>query len=200
MLNDINLNVFHLITSIPIISGTALKFTFFLAYQLIFIFFFIVILYWFFYLKKNIIIRIIFVYKTFVAVIISLLISWIIGKFFYQERPFVMITCKHFFIHKETPSFPSNHGIVTFTISFSFLFWFKKYWIGLLLFIKSFIIAIARIFFCIHWPLDMLGSFILSLIACWISQLLYKVSRDKISSYLIKFYQFFINLIFFKSY
>ncbi|WMY95570.1 MAG: phosphatase PAP2 family protein [Arsenophonus sp.] len=172
-------------------SGIVLKFVFFLANQLIFIFFFCAILYWFCGLKKKIIIRMIFVYKTFIAIIISLLMSWIIGIIFSQERPFVIITCKHLLIHKETPSFPSNHGIVAFTISFSFLFWFKKNWIGLLLFIKSFMIAGARIFLCIHWPLDMLGAFILSMMACWISQLFYSVGRYKILPCIIKLCQFF---------
>ncbi|WMY96425.1 MAG: phosphatase PAP2 family protein [Arsenophonus sp.] len=191
MLNDINLNLFHLITSIPITSGIALKFVFFLAHQLIFIFFFCTILYWFLGLKKTIIIRMIFVYKTFIAIIISLLMSWIIGIFFSQERPFLIIACKHLLTHKETPSFPSNHGIVAFTISFSFLFWFKKNWVGFLLFMKSFMIAGARIFLCIHWPLDMLGAFILSVIACGISQLFYTVFRYKILPYIIKLYQLF---------
>ncbi|WMY94692.1 MAG: phosphatase PAP2 family protein [Arsenophonus sp.] len=190
MLNDINLYLFHLITSVPITSGVTLRFLFFCANQLIFLFFFFCILYCFFSLKKNNIRRIFF-YKTFIAIVISLLISWIIGIIIPHERPFVIITCKHLLVHKATSSFPSNHGMISFTISFSFLFWFKKNWIGLLLMITSFMITGTRIFLCIHWPFDIIGAFILAIIACWMSQLFYMIFGYKILLYIVKLYHFF---------
>ncbi|WP_348666014.1 phosphatase PAP2 family protein [Arsenophonus symbiont of Ornithomya chloropus] len=191
MLNDINLFLFYLITSIPIISVIELKFLSFFANKLIFLFFFFAFLYGFFSLKKKLIVRRIFFYKTFIAIIISLLISWIIGIIFPQERPFLSIACKYLLVHEATPSFPSNHGIISFTISFSFLFWFQKNWIGLLLFVISFMITGARIFLCIHWPFDMVGAFILAIMACGISQLFYIIGGYKLLLYIVKLYHLF---------
>lgn len=95
---------------------------------------------------------------------------------------------QHFLAHAPTPSFPSNHATIAFIFAFGFLFWLRN-WIGLLLFILAFIIAWARIFLGVHWPLDMVGAFLVAIMACGISQTIWEIGGHKLLPYIIKAYQ-----------
>lgn len=107
------------------------------------------------------------------ALVISLLCSWIIGTLFPHERPFTSKVGYQFLSHAADNSYPSDHGIVIFTFAFGFLLW-HRFWSGLALVIIGVAIAWSRIYLGIHWPLDMLGAAILGFISCLISQLLWE--------------------------
>lgn len=188
MLNDINVSLFSFINATPITSITTLTLAIFLAKRLILIFPLITIAYWFWGKSGNLVCQRVFVCKTALALIVGLAISGFIGVIFPQERPFMLGIGQHFLAHAPTPSFPSNHATIAFIFAFSFLFWLKN-WIGLLLFIPAFAIAWARIFLGVHWPLDMVGAFIVAIIACGISQAIWKIGGHKLLPYIIKAYQ-----------
>ncbi|MGP1924219.1 MAG: phosphatase PAP2 family protein [Arsenophonus sp. NEOnobi-MAG3] len=190
MLNDINLSLFSFINATPpIISISTLILAKFLAKRLILIFPLITIACWFLGSSKNLVHQRVFVCKTAFAVIIGLCISGFIGVIFPQERPFMLrMIAQHFLLHDPTASFPSNHATIAFTFAFSFLFWLKK-WIGVLLFIPAFTIAWARIFLGVHWPLDMAGAFFVAIMACGISQTIWKIGGNKLLPYIIKAYK-----------
>ncbi|MFP3029130.1 MAG: phosphatase PAP2 family protein [Arsenophonus sp.] len=189
LLNDINLSLFSFINATPIISIGTLTLAKFLAKRLILIFPLITIACWLCGSSKNLIRQRVFVCKTAFAVIISLAISGFIGVIFPQERPFMLgMIGKHFLVHDPTPSFPSNHATIAFTFAFSFFFWLKK-WVGVLLFIPAFIIAWMRIFLGVHWPLDMAGAFLIAIMACGISQIIWKIAGYKLLPYIIKAYK-----------
>ncbi|MGP1955296.1 MAG: phosphatase PAP2 family protein, partial [Arsenophonus sp. NC-QC1-MAG3] len=69
-----------------------------------------------------------------------------------------------------------------------FLFWLRT-WIGLFLFALSFIIGWARIFLGVHWPLDIAGGFLVAIIACGISQIVWQISGNKLLLYIMKAYK-----------
>ncbi|HGJ5875741.1 MAG TPA: undecaprenyl-diphosphate phosphatase [Arsenophonus sp.] len=195
MLNDINLSLFSLINATPITSSSTLTLAIFVAKQLILIFPFITIVCWLWGSPKELVCQRIFVCKTALALIIGLAISSFIETIFPQDRPFMLGIGQHFLAHAPTPSFPSNHGTIAFTFAFGFLFWLRN-WIGLLLFIPAFMIAWARIFLGIHWPLDMAGAFLTAIMACGISQTIWEVGGYKLLPYIIKAYQIlFASLI-----
>ncbi|MFP3019578.1 MAG: phosphatase PAP2 family protein [Arsenophonus sp.] len=190
MINDINLSLFNLINANLITSFTTVKVAIFLAKRIIYIFPLIIIFFWFYGSAKNLFFQRIFVCKTTIALIISLFISGIISAFFPQERPFMLDggVGQYFLSHPPTASFPSNHATIAFTSTFSFLFWLRT-WIVLLLFIADFTISWARIFLGVHWPLDIAGAFLVSIIACGVSEVIWKIVGHKLFIYIIKAYQ-----------
>lgn len=188
MLNDINLSLFSFINATPITSISTLTLAIFLAKRLILIFPLITTACWFWGKSENLVSQRIFVCKTALALIIGLAISGFIGVIFPQERPFMLGIGQHFLAHAPTPSFPSNHATIAFTFAFSFLFWLRN-WIGLLFLIPAFAIAWARIFLGVHWPLDMVGAFLVAIMACGISQTIWEIVGDKLLPYIIKAYQ-----------
>ncbi len=188
MLNDINLSLFSFINATSTTSISTLTLVIFLAKRLILIFPLITIACWLLGLSKNLVCQRVFVCKTALAVIIGLVISGSIGVIFPQDRPFMLGIGQHFLPHAPTPSFPSNHTTIAFTFSFSFLFWLRT-WIGLFLFTLAFTIGWARIFLGVHWPLDMAGAFLVAIIACGISQIVWQISSHKLLPYIIKAYK-----------
>ncbi|WGM02596.1 undecaprenyl-diphosphate phosphatase [Arsenophonus nasoniae] len=188
MLNDINLSLFSFINATPITSISTLTLAIFLAKRLILIFPLITIACWFWGRAGNLVCQRVFVCKTALALIVGLAISGFIGVIFPLERPFVLGIGQHFLAHAPTPSFPSNHSTIAFIFAFGFLFWLRN-WIGLLLFIPAFTIAWARIFLGVHWPLDMVGAFLVAIMACGISQTIWELGGHKLLPYIIKAYQ-----------
>ncbi|MGP1939000.1 MAG: phosphatase PAP2 family protein [Arsenophonus sp. ET-DL9-MAG3] len=193
MLTDINVSLFNFINAKLITSINILILVIFLAKYLILVFPLISIFCWFWGSSKNLVYQRVFVFKTALALIIGLVISYFIGVFFPQERPFILSRIsQYFFPHAPTASFPSNHATVSFIFSFSFLFWLRA-WIGLLLFIPALMISWARIFLGIHWPLDMVGAFLVAITACGFTQIIWKIGAYKSLIYIIKAYQILFN-------
>lgn len=59
------------------------------------------------------------------AIIVSLVISWLIGHLFPHDRPFVNHIGYNFPHHAPDDSFPSDHGTVIFTFALAFIFWHR---------------------------------------------------------------------------
>lgn len=100
----------------------------------------------------------------FIAVLSALLINNIIGYFWFHPRPFMQGIGNNYLAHAPDSSFPSDHATVLFTISLVFLFRKGARILGILLLVLSLWVAWSRIYVGIHYPFDMLGSLIVSLI------------------------------------
>ena len=98
----------------------------------------------------------------FTSVLISLFIGWIIGLFYFHPRPFMIGLGKELISHGADSSFPSDHATVMFAIAFALIF-LKRYWSSSFFFILSILVSFARIFCGVHFPLDIIGSIIVSL-------------------------------------
>lgn len=79
-----------------------------------------------------------------------------------HPRPFVMEVGRTLIEHQPTASFPSNHMLIFSTIALSYCFAGRKLAGGILLGL-AFAVAWSRIYVGVHFPLDMLGAFILAL-------------------------------------
>ncbi|WP_023271537.1 phosphatase PAP2 family protein [Acinetobacter gyllenbergii] len=95
--------------------------------------------------------------KALVIVLFSLLLSDIIEFFYHHPRPFQLDLGHKLIGHGSSSSFPSQHTLTIVIIAFSYLLaGFKK--IGLIL---SAIVGLARIFVGVHFPFDVIGSFVI---------------------------------------
>lgn len=98
------------------------------------------------------------------ATTLGLTINHVMGAFFYHARPFVHGIGQTYIEHSASSSFPSNHGTIMFTVAFVLAFSkigpIRK--LGLLLLIHALLVAWARVFIGVHWPLDMVGAVMLA--------------------------------------
>jgi undecaprenyl-diphosphatase len=102
------------------------------------------------------------------ALVIALLVNGVVGSLAYSPRPFVIGLGHTLVEHRPNSSFPSNHATVFFayaatlalfgrrTLAFAFI------GIGL-------VVAWSRIYLGIHYPGDMLGAAVVSVVAAVLS-------------------------------
>ncbi len=188
MLEQLNLDMFNLINATPESASGTIAIATVIAKRLILIFPLFTVICWFWGAPQNMTRQRAFACKAAFAIVIGLVISWIAGYVAPHERPFMMGIGTNFLVHEPTPSFPSNHGTIVFTFALAFLFWLRT-WVGLVMLIPAIIIAWSRIYLGVHWPLDMVGAFILALIACGLSQILWSIIGYKVQAPLTRIYQ-----------
>jgi undecaprenyl-diphosphatase len=99
------------------------------------------------------------------AAIIGLVINYIIGLVYFHPRPFMIGLGTQLFQYPAETSFPSDH--TTFMVSIALmLFYFKETRVyGVILLILGLIGGLARVFSGVHFPLDILGSIVVSIIS-----------------------------------
>ena len=103
---------------------------------------------------------------------LSLIIAKIVSLFIYDSRPFVTEKVTPLIPHAANNGFPSDHTLLTMTISAVFLIYNRK--LGILMAILSIIVGQARVLAKIHQPIDIVGSIIIAFIATFISYLIIK--------------------------
>jgi undecaprenyl-diphosphatase len=65
--------------------------------------------------------------------------------------------------HSASGSFPSGHIAFLFALAIA-VYFFNKKW-GLVFFILSLLVGLARIFVGIHYPLDILGGIVIGIVS-----------------------------------
>ena len=103
--------------------------------------------------------------------VLGLFINVVIGHIFFEPRPFVTHQVNLLVDHAADASFPSDHTTGAFALALAVLFVHRKIGIGMLLF--AFLTGFSRIYVGHHYPFDILGSIIVSLV---ISAIVYKLS------------------------
>ncbi len=104
---------------------------------------------------------------TLVAFILSFLLAKIAAILVYNPRPFVTEHIQPLFAHAADNGFPSDHTLLTATIA-SVIFVFNRRW-GVLLFILSLLIGLARVLAYVHQPLDIVGSVLIAVSMTWVA-------------------------------
>jgi undecaprenyl-diphosphatase len=98
----------------------------------------------------------------FYAALIGLIINYLIGFVYYHPRPFVIPTGTLLFSYPADSSFPSDHSTIIFSMALM-LAYFKRTRIpGLLFLVLGIIGGTARVFAGVHFPLDIVGSLLVS--------------------------------------
>ena len=186
-LSELNLSLFSWINASPEASNTSIHFAIFIANDLLYC---IILLFAWFWLrgnydtKKQIL-------KAFIFTSIAILISQCISHVYYHPRPFVMEVGRTLIYHAPNGSFPSDHMLIFSTIAFSYLFSAQRKLGGFLL-IMAWLVAWSRVYLGVHFPLDMLGAFLLAFALNFFGLTLWNLYKDKIMQWVltIHFYLF----------
>src|SRR5205809_383729 len=96
------------------------------------------------------------------SLILSYILAFIAGKLYFDPRPFASNHFKPLIAHVANNGFPSDHALLSFTLA-SIVFVFNKKW-GIVLFILGLFVSSARVVAGIHSPIDILGSFVISVL------------------------------------
>lgn len=93
-----------------------------------------------------------FIVATVIAGVIAFILSRIASKVYYDPRPFVTEHVKPLIAHAADNGFPSDHALLTMTLTAITYFYNKKLALSMLL--LTVIVGISRILAKIHSPLD----------------------------------------------
>ncbi|GLC32633.1 undecaprenyl-diphosphatase [Clostridium omnivorum] len=118
--------------------------------------------------------------NAFVITVINLALSFIIGSIYYVDRPFVHSKVNLLISHTADASFPSDHATGTMSIALGL----GKYSriLGIIMTILSLIVGFSRVYVGNHYPLDVIGAYIIVSITSYLYNLLLKSKIEEIYS------------------
>ena len=104
------------------------------------------------------------------AGVAAIVLSRIAGKLYYDPRPFVKSACQAVVPHAADNGFPSDHTLLGAALA-AILWRYSRLWstvVGLL----TVVVGWARVYGCIHSPIDIIGAFVIgvagALIGRWL--------------------------------
>ncbi len=158
-LDQLNLYLFHILnvpdqTSIWMINYASL-----IAHDLVYLFLLIFAIAWFrgsYEVKTGII-------KAFIFTAITLLMSEVLSAILNTPRPFVIDVGRTLIEHAPTGFFPSNHMSIFSGIAFAYYFSPQRD-LGRILIWTAWLVAWSRVYVSVHFPIDMLGAFLIAII------------------------------------
>jgi undecaprenyl-diphosphatase len=103
-----------------------------------------------------------------VSGLVGLFINQLIGLVWYHPRPFEAGIGQTLVPHVQDSSFPSDHLTLIWAIAFSLLLREQFRLAGWLLALMGMLVAWARIYLGVHFPLDMLGAALVALGSVWL--------------------------------
>lgn len=156
-LSELNLSLFSWINVSAEASNASINFAIFIANDLLYCMIALFAWFWLrgdYQIKKQIL-------KAFIFTSIVIFISQCISHIYYHPRPFVMDVGRTLIYHSPNGSFPSDHMLIFSSIAFSYFFsTYRK--LGIFLIMLAWLVAWSRIYVGVHFPLDMLGAFVLA--------------------------------------
>ncbi|MFZ1019632.1 MAG: phosphatase PAP2 family protein [Minisyncoccia bacterium] len=103
---------------------------------------------------------------VFFAGILAYIVSILLKIFIQTPRPFDAFSQVHSLISETGYSFPSGHATFFMALAMSIFFMHKKagYWFMFF----ALLIGLARIIAGVHFPVDILGGFVLGALVAWL--------------------------------
>jgi undecaprenyl-diphosphatase len=105
--------------------------------------------------------------RALLAAVVALTISKLIGLMWFHPRPFMAGIGQSFLQHAPDSSFPSDHATSMFSVALALMLGqlreVRRF--GLALLALGVIVAWARVYLGVHWPLDMIAAFVVSALA-----------------------------------
>jgi len=158
-LDQLNLYLFHILNVPDQASIWMINYASLIAHDLVYLFLLIFAIAWFrgsYQVKTGII-------KAFIFTAITLLMSEVLSAVLNTPRPFVMGVGRTLIEHAPTGSFPSNHMSIFSGIAFAYYFSPQRD-LGRILIWTAWLVAWSRVYVGVHFPIDMLGAFLMAII------------------------------------
>ncbi|ENU16345.1 phosphatase PAP2 family protein [Acinetobacter lwoffii] len=157
-LDQLNLSLFHVLNVPDQASIWIINYASLIAHDLVYLFLLIFAIAWFrgsYQVKTGII-------KAFIFTAITLLMSEVLSAVLNTPRPFVMDVGRTLIEHAPTGSFPSNHMSIFSGIAFAYYFSPQRD-LGRILIWTAWLVAWSRVYVGVHFPIDMLGAFLMAI-------------------------------------
>ncbi len=132
---------------------------------------------------------------AFLAAIIGLSINQLIGFFFYHPRPFDLHLGHQFLVHGTETSFPSDHAVFMFSLTFTLLMSTAGRSWGWLFLMFGLGVSWSRVYLGVHFPFDMLGAFAVAIVSVIAVKLCSPWLHAKIYPLLLEVYEWVISVL-----
>ncbi|MEN8425792.1 undecaprenyl-diphosphatase [Acinetobacter sp. ACNIH3] len=185
LLDQLNLYLFHLLNVPDQASIWMINYASLIAHDLVYLFLLIFAVAWLRgsrEIKTGII-------KAVIFTAITLSISEVLSAVLNTPRPFVMEVGRTLIEHAPTGSFPSNHMSIFSGIAFAYYFSAQRD-LGRILLWTAWLVAWSRIYVGVHFPIDMLGAFLIALVVNLAGLPLWWKYENKIMSFIFSIHQF----------
>src|SRR5665213_285558 len=127
-----------------------------------------------------------FIIATVIAGAVAFILSRIASKLYYDPRPFVTEHIKPLIYHAADNGFPSDHALITGTLTAITYFYNKK--VASAMLVLTIVIGVARVMAKVHSPLDIGAGWIFGIIGAIVGYYAaqYFLSRQKAKTKLLK--------------
>ena len=184
-LDQLNLYLFHLLNVPEQASIWMINYASLIAHDLVYLFLLIFAVAWLRgsrEIKTGII-------KAAIFTAITLSISEVLSAVLNTPRPFVMEVGRTLIEHAPTGSFPSNHMSIFSGIAFAYYFSAQRD-LGRILLWTAWLVAWSRVYVGVHFPIDMVGAFLIALAVNLAGLPLWWKYENKIMSFIFSIHQF----------
>lgn len=184
-LDQLNLYLFHLLNVPDQASIWMIDYASLIAHDLVYVFLLIFAIAWLrgsHEVKTGII-------KAAIFTAITLSVSEILSAVLNTPRPFVMEVGRTLIEHAPTGSFPSNHMSIFSGIAFAYYFSAQRD-LGRILLWTAWLVAWSRVYVGVHFPIDMVGAFLIALAVNLAGLPLWWKYENKIMRFIFSIHQF----------
>lgn len=101
------------------------------------------------------------------SIVFALGCNLLISTLWFHPRPFMVGLGQNLLQHAPESSFPSDHATVMFTLALA-LMWASLHRLGVLILLLGTLVGWARVYLGAHFPFDIAGSLLVSLISAWL--------------------------------
>jgi undecaprenyl-diphosphatase len=120
----------------------------------------VVALYW---LRAKVSVKISLAWHVIAGGVLAVVLAVIAGHLYYDPRPFVTHHLVPLIAHAADNGFPSDHALLTAFLAFTMLLYSRS--TGIFLLVIALLVSWARVAAHIHNPRDIVGSFVIALVA-----------------------------------
>jgi undecaprenyl-diphosphatase len=111
------------------------------------------------------------------SAVLALGINQFLGLLWFEPRPFMVGLGHTLMSHPPDNSFPSDHATFMWTLGFGLIATRASRRLGGLVTLAGVVVAWARIYLGVHFPVDMIGSFIVAMVSAAIARAFVPVAQ-----------------------